>query len=221
MGYWDTDYEPKDTDILCAFRITPQPGVDPIEAAARVAGESSTATWTVVWTEPASRPTSTIKAKAYQLDAVPGIEGQYIARIAYDIDLFEEGLGGEPDILDHRQRLRLQGAEGVAARGHADPAALTSRPFQGPPQRDRHGARVPRQVRASAARATTKPKLGLSAKNYGARGLEGSRGGLDFTKDDENINSQPFMALARELPATRSRPVNRASAATGEIRATT
>ncbi|MBA3408755.1 MAG: hypothetical protein H0U06_12015, partial [Solirubrobacterales bacterium] len=22
MGFWDPDYEPKDTDILCAFRIT-------------------------------------------------------------------------------------------------------------------------------------------------------------------------------------------------------
>ncbi|MDX6524899.1 MAG: ribulose-bisphosphate carboxylase large chain, partial [Gaiellales bacterium] len=51
MGYWDPDYEPKDTDILAAFRITPQDGVDAIEAAAAVAGESSTATWTVVWTD--------------------------------------------------------------------------------------------------------------------------------------------------------------------------
>ena len=48
MGYWDADYSPKDTDTLCLFRITPQDGVDPIEAAAAVAGESSTATWTVV-----------------------------------------------------------------------------------------------------------------------------------------------------------------------------
>lgn len=48
MGYWDADYEPKDTDVLAVFRITPQEGVDPIEAAAAVAGESSTATWTVV-----------------------------------------------------------------------------------------------------------------------------------------------------------------------------
>jgi ribulose 1,5-bisphosphate carboxylase large subunit-like protein len=46
MGYWKPDYEPKDTDILCAFRIVPQEGVDHIEAAAAVAGESSTATWT-------------------------------------------------------------------------------------------------------------------------------------------------------------------------------
>ena len=26
MGYWDGDYVPKDTDILCLFRITPQEG---------------------------------------------------------------------------------------------------------------------------------------------------------------------------------------------------
>jgi ribulose-bisphosphate carboxylase large chain len=37
MGYWDPDYEPKDTDVLCAFRVTPQDGVDAIEAAAAVA----------------------------------------------------------------------------------------------------------------------------------------------------------------------------------------
>ena len=41
--------------------------------------------------------------------------------------------------------------------------------------------------------ATVKPKLGLSAKNYGRVVYEALRGGLDFTKDDENINSQPFM----------------------------
>ncbi|MCL6511158.1 MAG: ribulose-bisphosphate carboxylase large subunit, partial [Anaerolineae bacterium] len=51
MGYYNPDYEPKDTDILCAFRFVPQEGVEPTEAAAAVAGESSTATWTVVWTD--------------------------------------------------------------------------------------------------------------------------------------------------------------------------
>ena len=29
MGYWDPDYEPKDTDVLAVFRVTPQDGVDP------------------------------------------------------------------------------------------------------------------------------------------------------------------------------------------------
>jgi ribulose-bisphosphate carboxylase large chain len=32
MGYYQPDYEPKATDILCAFRLVPQEGVEPIEA---------------------------------------------------------------------------------------------------------------------------------------------------------------------------------------------
>src|SRR5262249_24898110 len=48
MGYSEPDYGPKDTDLIALFRVTPQEGVDPSEAAAAVAGESSTATWTVV-----------------------------------------------------------------------------------------------------------------------------------------------------------------------------
>ena len=34
MGYWDASYSVKTTDVLALFRITPQPGVDPVEAAA-------------------------------------------------------------------------------------------------------------------------------------------------------------------------------------------
>ncbi|PHU19935.1 Ribulose bisphosphate carboxylase large chain [Capsicum chinense] len=40
---------------------------------------------------------------------------------------------------------------------------------------------------------TIKPKLGLSAKKYGRVVYECLCGGLNFTKDDENVNSQPFM----------------------------
>src|SRR5882762_10546199 len=90
MGYYAPDYEPKPTDVLAMFRITPQPGVDPIEAAAAVAGESSTATWTVVWTDRLTAH-SHYQAKAYSCDRVQGADNQYIARIAYDLDLFEEG----------------------------------------------------------------------------------------------------------------------------------
>ncbi len=90
MGYWDGEYLPKDTDTLCLFRITPQEGVDPIEAAAAVAGESSTATWTVVWTDRLTACDS-YRAKAYKVEPVPGTPGQYFAWVAYDIILFEEG----------------------------------------------------------------------------------------------------------------------------------
>jgi ribulose-bisphosphate carboxylase large chain len=65
--------------------------------------------------------------------------------------------------------------------------------------------------------ATTKPKLGLSARNYGRVVYEALRGGLDFTKDDENINSQPFMRWRDRFLFTME-AVNRAQAATGEIK---
>ena len=88
MGYFDLDYQPKDTDILACFRITPQDGVDADEAAAAVAGESSTATWTVVWTDRLTA-CDLYRAKCYRVDPVPGAPGQYFAFIAYDIELFE------------------------------------------------------------------------------------------------------------------------------------
>jgi ribulose-bisphosphate carboxylase large chain len=65
--------------------------------------------------------------------------------------------------------------------------------------------------------ATTKPKLGLSAKNYGRVVYEALTGGLDFTKDDENINSQPFMHW-RDRFLFCMEAVNRAAAATGEVK---
>ena len=89
--------------------------------------------------------------------------------------------------------------------------------FQGPP----HGIVMEREYLDKFGRpllgATIKPKLGLSAKNYGRVVYEALRGGLDFTKDDENINSQPFMRWRdRYLYAIEA--VNRASAATGEVK---
>jgi ribulose-bisphosphate carboxylase large chain len=65
--------------------------------------------------------------------------------------------------------------------------------------------------------ATVKPKLGLSGKNYGRVVFEGLKGGLDFLKDDENINSQPFMRY-RERFLFCMEGVNHAAAASGEVK---
>ena len=46
---------------------------------------------------------------------------------------------------------------------------------------------------------------------------EACRGGLDFTKDDENINSQPFMRW-RDRFLFGMEGVNKAMAETGEIK---
>ena len=215
MGYYDADYVPKDSDVLAAFRITPQPGVDPIEAAAAVAGESSTATWTVVWTDRLTDHRH-YQAKAYQVDPVPGREDQYIARIAYDLDLFEEG-----SIANMTSSIigNVFGFKALRALRLEDLRIPTEyvKTFQGPP----HGIVMEREYLDKFGRpllgATVKPKLGLSAKNYGRVVYEALRGGLDFTKDDENINSQPFMRW-RDRYLFAMEGVNRAMAATGEIK---
>ncbi|KMT15789.1 hypothetical protein BVRB_3g057650 [Beta vulgaris subsp. vulgaris] len=45
LTYYTSEYETLDTDILVAFRVSPQPGVPPEEAGAAIAAESSTGTY--------------------------------------------------------------------------------------------------------------------------------------------------------------------------------
>ncbi|MGH3931770.1 MAG: ribulose-bisphosphate carboxylase large subunit, partial [Pseudonocardiaceae bacterium] len=215
MGYWEPDYEPKDTDVLAAFRITPQPGVPPEEAGAAVAGESSTATWTVVWTDRLT-DYKTYQAKCYRVDAVPNSDNQYIAYIAYDIDLFEEASIANLTSSIIGNVFGFKALKALRLEDMRIPLHYV-KTFQGPA----HGIIMEREYLDKFGRpllgATTKPKLGLSARNYGRVVYEALRGGLDFTKDDENINSQPFMRW-RDRYLYSMEGVNRASAATGEVK---
>lgn len=217
MGYWEPDYEPKDTDIIALFRISPQDGVDPIEAAAAVAGESSTATWTVVWTD---RLTACEKyrAKAYRVDPVPNTDDQFFAYIAYDLDLFEPGSIANLTASIIGNVFGFKPLKALRLEDMRFPVAYI-KTFAGPAT----GIVVERERLDKFGRpllgATVKPKLGLSGRNYGRVVYEGLKGGLDFTKDDENINSQPFMHW-RDRFLYCMEAVNRAEAATGEVKGT-
>ena len=215
MGYWDGDYEPKDTDVLALFRITPQEGVDPMEAAAAVAGESSTATWTVVWTDRLTA-CDRYRAKAYKIEPVPGAPGQYFAYIAYDLDLFEPGSIANLSASIIGNVFGFKPLKALRLEDMRFPVAYV-KTFAGPPT----GIVVERERLDKFGRpllgATVKPKLGLSGKNYGRVVYEALQGGLDFTKDDENINSQPFMHW-RDRFLYCMEAVNRAQAATGEVK---
>nr|AAB94007.1 ribulose-1,5-bisphosphate carboxylase/oxygenase large subunit [Corallocarpus bainesii] len=157
LTYYTPEYETKDTDILAAFRVTPQPGVPPEEAGAAVAAESSTGTWTTVWTDGLTS-LDRYKGRCYGIEPVPGEESR---------------------IQVERDKLNKYG-----------------RPLLG---------------------CTIKPKLGLSAKNYGRAVYECLRGGLDFTKDDENVNSQPFMRW-RDRFLFCAEAIYKSQAETGEIK---
>ena len=217
MGYWEPDYEPKDTDVIVLFRVTPQDGVDPIEASAAVAGESSTATWTVVWTD---RLTACEKyrAKCYRVDPVANAPGSYFAYIAYDLDLFEPGSIANLTASIIGNVFGFKPLKALRLEDMRLPVAYV-KTFDGPAT----GIVAERERLDKFGRpllgATVKPKLGLSGRNYGRVVYEALKGGLDFTKDDENINSQPFMHW-RERFLYCMEAVNRAQAATGEVKGT-
>lgn len=215
MGYWEPNYEPKDTDVIALFRVTPQDGVDPTEACAAVAGESSTATWTVVWTD---RLTAAEKyrAKCYRVDPVPNSPGSYFAYIAYDLDLFEPGSISNLTASIIGNVFGFKPLKALRLEDMRLPTAYV-KTFQGPAT----GIVVERERLDKFGRpllgATVKPKLGLSGRNYGRVVYEALKGGLDFTKDDENINSQPFMHW-RDRFLYCMEAVNKAQAETGEVK---
>jgi ribulose-bisphosphate carboxylase large chain len=221
MGYWDADYVPKDTDVVALFRITPQPGVDHEEAAAAVAGESSTATWTVVWTDRLTA-CELYRAKAFRSELVPNTgpgtktEAQYFAYIAYDMDLFEPGSIANLTASIIGNVFGFKAVKALRLEDMRIPVAYL-KTFQGPAT----GVIVERERLDKFGRpllgATTKPKLGLSGRNYGRVVYEALKGGLDFVKDDENINSQPFMHW-RDRFLYCMEGVNKAQAETGEVK---
>ena len=150
-----------------------------------------TATWTVVWTDRLTDHEH-YQAKAYSVEAVPGTDGSTSRR------------SPTTSTCSRRARSRTSrrsiignvfGFKALKALRLEDMRIPPHyvKTFQGPP----HGIVMEREYLDKFGRpllgATVKPKLGLSAKNYGRVVYEALRGGLDFTKDDENINSQPFM----------------------------
>ena len=215
MGYWDASYTVKATDVLALFRITPQPGVDPVEATAAVAGESSTATWTVVWTDLLTA-CDIYRAKAYRVDPVPGVSDQYFGYIAYECELFEEGSLANITASIIGNVFGFKAVKALRLEDMRIPYAYL-KTFQGPAT----GVVVERERLNQFGRpllgATVKPKLGLTGRNYGRVVYEGLKGGLDFLKDDENINSQPFMRW-RERFLYVQEGIMRATAATGEVK---
>ncbi len=97
MGYWQPDYVPKDTDIICLFRITPQEGVDPEEAAAAVAGESSHRHLDRGVDRPPDRLRQLPRQGLQGRTGARTSPGQYFAYVAYDLDPVRGRLDRQPD----------------------------------------------------------------------------------------------------------------------------
>ena len=126
-------------------------------------------------------------------------------------------LDREPDLVDHRQRLRLQGAQVAAPRGHAHPAALRQ-DLPGPGPRDRHGARVPRQVRPPDPRRDRQAEARPLGQELRPRRLRGARRRPRLHEGRREHQLAAVHALARPLPLRDGGRRARPRPATGEIK---
>jgi len=204
IDFVDRDYEPRETDLICRFRLEPldQP-FDVI--AGGVAAESSVGTWTELSTE---KPYMADKAaKVYR------IEGDVID-IAYPVELFEPG--NMPNVLSSvaGNVFGLEDVRNLRLNDITFPEELV-KSFKGP----RYGIRGVRDVTRIKGRPLVgtiiKPKLGLNTVDHARVAYEAWSGGCDVVKDDENLSSQRFNPFEERVVQTLEAR-DRAESETGE-----
>lgn len=203
----DLNHTPGPDELVALYYFEPAEGIGREEAVGRIASESSTGTWTTLFTLPPRM--RDLQAKAFE------IEGNYV-KIAYPLALWEEGnapqllsgIAGNVFGMKALDRLRLIDA--------SLPAEYL-RHFKGP-HFGMEGIRNMMKVRGRPLTgAVPKPKVGFTAEEHAEVGYETWMGGFDFVKDDENLTSQSFNRFDdRVLAMTKMR--DRAEQETGDVK---
>lgn len=204
VDFVDSTYKPKETDLLCAFYVEPE-GISVKEAAGGIAAESSVGTWTEL---------TTVQPYVLGLAAhVYSLQGN-LAKIAYPIELFEEG--NMPNILSSiaGNVFGLKALKNLRLVDIQFPKALING-FKGPAygiEGIRDLLKIPKRPLVGTI---IKPKLGLKTVDHAKVAYEAWAGGCDVVKDDENLSSQAFNPFEERLTQTlESR--DRAQKETGE-----
>jgi ribulose-bisphosphate carboxylase large chain len=204
IDFVNLDYTPKETDVICTFRIEPT-GISMKEAAGGVAAESSVGTWTEL---------TTVKPYVDKLAAhVFNIE-RSIAKIAYPQELFEPG--NMPNILSSiaGNVFGLRVLENLRLIDIDFPSKLL-RSFKGPKFGIEGIRRLLKAYDRPLVGTIIKPKLGLKTADHAKVAYEGWIGGCDIVKDDENLSSQGFNPFEERVAKTLEAR-DRAEKETGE-----
>src|SRR3989339_526657 len=207
-SFIDLKYKPRDTDVLCQFKITPAKGYEFNDVASMVAGESSVGTWTDVKTMN-PKIGKKLAPKVYYLDK----ENKRI-RIAYPLDLFE--LGNLPCVMSSigGNIYGMKSADGILWEDVRIPKKML-KSFKGP----RYGIKGIRKYLKVKDRplvgTIVKPKVGLTSKEHAKVAYESWLGGCDIVKDDENLTSQNFNKFKKRFLLT-IKALKKAEKETGE-----
>ncbi len=204
MGYWRPDYEPKDTDFICVFRITPQEGVDAEEAAAAVAGRVLDRHVDRGLDRPPHRRGQLPRQGLPRRPGAqhrPGHERRAAVLRVRRVrpDPVRGRLDRQRHRLADRQRVQLQAAEGRPPRGHPR-AGRVREDVQGSADGHRRRARAPRQVRTAAARRDDEAEARPVGQELRPRDLRGADRRPRLHQGRREHQLAAVHALARPLP---------------------
>ena len=195
-----------DANIICTYKI--KTDMDIRLAAAAVATEQSTGTWTGI---------STLNDEVFKRyhGRVINIQGK-IATIAYPEDDFSLDIGGVPQILSVIAG-NLFGLEGLRVRLEdvGFPTGML-RAFKGPKFGIPGLRKLLNRPDKPLVGTIVKPKIGLPPQDMANFVYEAGIGGLTNCKDDETLSNQSFCPLEDRVVAI-AEAIDRVKAETGHM----
>jgi len=196
-----------DANVICKYKIITD--MDIRLAAAAVATEQSTGTWTGI---------STLNDEIFKRyhGRVIDIQGN-VATIAYPEDDFSLDIGGVPQILSviAGNLFGLEGLKGVRLEDVAFPRGVL-RAFKGPKFGIPGLRKALKRPDKPLVGTIVKPKIGLPPRDMADFVYEAGMGGLTNGKDDETLSNQRFCPLEDRVVAI-AEAIDRVKAETGHV----
>ena len=196
-----------DANVICKYKIITD--MDIRLAAAAVATEQSTGTWTGI---------STLNDEIFKRyhGRVIDIQGN-VATIAYPEDDFSLDIGGVPQILSviAGNLFGLEGLKGVRLEDVEFPRGML-RAFKGPKFGIPGLRNVLKRPDKPLVGTIVKPKIGLPPRDMADFVYEAGMGGLTNSKDDETLSNQRFCPLEDRVVAI-AEATDRVKAETGHV----
>src|SRR3989344_4725059 len=178
----DLSYKPKKTDLRVLFYFEPDKGISVKEAVGRIASESSTGTWTTLFTLPPRM--NSLMETAYKIDG-------NLVHIAYPLELCEKG--NMPQLLSGIAG-NIFGMKALKNLRLVDVSLPQEyiKHFPGPNLGIQGLRKYFKVYDRPLTGAVPKPKVGFSAAEHAKIGFETWLGGFDLVKDDENLTTTSF-----------------------------
>ncbi len=211
--YVDKGYEPsKKRDIIAVFRVTPAEGYTIEQVAGGVAAESSTGTWTTLYSWYEEERWADLSAKAYDFHDMG--DGSWIVKIAYPFHAFEES--NLPGLLASiaGNVFGMKRVKGLRLEDLYFPEKLI-REFNGPAF-GIEGVRKMLEIKDRPIYGVVpKPKVGYSPEEFEKLAYDLLTAGADYIKDDENMTS-PWYNRFEERAEIMARIIEKVESETGE-----